>query len=270
MENIKYTTDGRKVLVMGSLNAKEMIIQEIFVQKDGTEIPSGENSIIAKVFLLDEPTISWKEKAIRDLDERYKKDSVEYPKMIEKLKKEYEDSTRVMREKLKFVGKALEKVNPEVFNTLIDYITGEISWVILYNYNTTSLIHIDELSQLYEGKLRLISLFGETNGDLNYHIGSYSDYSGGSKRISVYRDYESGVLELTKIFEEMESYNESTITEAIKHKIKLDYSKFHAFKDKKIESLDRDIKYRQEELKKKTEEKESFLKFVLDIRENIF
>lgn len=41
MTDIKYTGDGKKVLVVGKLNAIQTIVQEIFVSA-GQEIPSGE------------------------------------------------------------------------------------------------------------------------------------------------------------------------------------------------------------------------------------
>ncbi len=41
-QKIKYTTDGKKVVVLGNLNSQEKIVQEVFVV-DGSEIPSGED-----------------------------------------------------------------------------------------------------------------------------------------------------------------------------------------------------------------------------------
>ena len=71
-ENIKYTTDGRKVVIIGDLNQTEKIVQEIFVTEDGAEIPSGERFVVKS--LLDTPAKSWKEKNIADLEARYEKD----------------------------------------------------------------------------------------------------------------------------------------------------------------------------------------------------
>lgn len=61
-ENIKYTTDGRKVVIIGDLNQTEKIVQEIFVTEDGAEIPSGERFVVKS--LLDTPAKSWKEKRL--------------------------------------------------------------------------------------------------------------------------------------------------------------------------------------------------------------
>ena len=48
----KFTADGKKVVVVGALNAKETIVQEIFVT-DGTEFPAGEHFVVKT--LLDAP-----------------------------------------------------------------------------------------------------------------------------------------------------------------------------------------------------------------------
>jgi hypothetical protein len=44
-KEIKFTADGKKVVVIGSLNSQEKIVQEIFVF-DGSEIPSGEHFVV--------------------------------------------------------------------------------------------------------------------------------------------------------------------------------------------------------------------------------
>ena len=43
-QSIKYTTDGKKVVVIGDLNQTEKIVQEIYVTDDGCEIPQGERN----------------------------------------------------------------------------------------------------------------------------------------------------------------------------------------------------------------------------------
>jgi hypothetical protein len=71
---IKYTTDGKKVIVVGNLNSQEKIVQEIFIV-DGNEIPSGENFVTKS--LHDFPAISWKESELIKLESRYEKERKE-------------------------------------------------------------------------------------------------------------------------------------------------------------------------------------------------
>ena len=45
MTQFKYTTDNKKVIVVGKLNSQETIVQEIFISND-SEIPSGEHFVV--------------------------------------------------------------------------------------------------------------------------------------------------------------------------------------------------------------------------------
>jgi hypothetical protein len=53
----KYTNDGKKVAIVGKLNADQSIVQEIFITKNGQEIPSGENFVVTS--LHDQPVKKW-------------------------------------------------------------------------------------------------------------------------------------------------------------------------------------------------------------------
>jgi hypothetical protein len=66
----KYLSDGRKVVVVGKLNSQETIVQEIFCNKEGSEIPSGENFVVKS--LHDSPVESWKNKEEKKLEKRIK------------------------------------------------------------------------------------------------------------------------------------------------------------------------------------------------------
>ena len=83
MNEIKYTTDGKKVVVIGDLNQTEKIVQEIFVTEDGCEIPSGERFVVKS--LLDKPSISWKEKTLLDLEARFESESKKWKELLSKL-----------------------------------------------------------------------------------------------------------------------------------------------------------------------------------------
>lgn len=53
----KYTNDGKKVAIVGKLNADQTIVQEIFITENGQEIPSGENFVVTS--LHDQPVKKW-------------------------------------------------------------------------------------------------------------------------------------------------------------------------------------------------------------------
>ncbi len=66
MSKIKYTTDGKKVVIIGDLNQTDKIVQEIFVTENGDEIPQGERFVVRS--LLDQPAKSWKETKLEELE----------------------------------------------------------------------------------------------------------------------------------------------------------------------------------------------------------
>jgi len=181
MSNIKFTTDGKKVVVIGSLNSQEKIVQEIFIV-DGSEVPSGEHFVVKS--LHDAPAISWKESELKKLEERYQKESTQYKSEIDKLYRSYKAKTTELRERLIYAGAVLKNVNEKSFELLVDFITGEIEWVVVGHYEL-QLLPIDKFHQMYEDKLRLVSLFGKDDGTFSYAVGDYYDYSGSHRKFYV-------------------------------------------------------------------------------------
>ena len=50
LPEFKYTAQGKKVRIMGKLNSTEYIVQEVFVDDKGNEIPAGENFVTKNLF----------------------------------------------------------------------------------------------------------------------------------------------------------------------------------------------------------------------------
>lgn len=194
-QEIKFTTDGKKVVVIGSLNSQEKIVQEIFVI-GGSEIPSGEHFVVKS--LHDAPAVSWKESELKKLEARYNKESKQYEDELQRLHKSYKERSQELRAKLNYCGLALKNVNEDSFNTLIDYITGEIKWIVIGGYDP-KLVPIDEFHQMYEDKLRLISLFGKDDGTFTYAVGDYYDYSGGNKKFHPFINYDDALLKFKEL-----------------------------------------------------------------------
>jgi hypothetical protein len=182
----KYTSDGKKVAVIGKLNAQETIVQEIFIV-NSQEVPSGENFVVRS--LHDAPSVSWKEAEVKKLDEkidylkaRHDREEKEFTSLREQLKIKYE-ATRHHIEYLKKLGPAAESV----INTLSLFLSGDIKYVIDEDYYnpTISQFHkaiSDTDHSSWSGEkfeaLRLLSVFGSDNGDLSFRVNQYRDGSG--------------------------------------------------------------------------------------------
>ena len=195
--NIKYTSDGKKVIIVGVLNAQETIVQEIFVS-GGSEVPSGENFVVKS--LHDAPAVSWKEKNLKELEARYDKERKQWDTKIEKqqigLNKEYK--------KAKLRASALfnfdKNATHEALETAIKFLGGEITHAYCGGYYPKIYAVDDDhffMKDSWNGRtiedLKIITLFGKTNGDVSFKLGQYSDGSGSSSEIKPATSYEEAL-----------------------------------------------------------------------------
>lgn len=189
MTDIKYTDDGKKVLVVGKLNAQQTIVQEIFVSA-GQEIPSGENFVVKS--LHDAPVESWKEKNLRELEARYETDR-------KKLQGQIDDQERRLcleRDKAKLQTSALlqfvKNSDESQLETLKNFMAGKITHLFVAGYSP-EIISWTDSNKVYDADsfyhharlegIKLVSLMGKSDGDLSYRLHDYRDGSGSSKTI---------------------------------------------------------------------------------------
>lgn len=185
MTDIKFTSDGKKVLIVGKLNSQETIVQEIFVSA-GQEIPSGENFVVKS--LHDAPAESWKEKNLRELEARYESDR-------KKLQTQIDDQERRLsleRDKAKLQTSALlqfvKNSDESQLETLKAFMAGEITHLFVDGYSP-EIISWKDSNKIYDQDsfyhharlegIKLVSLFGRSEGDLSYRLHQYRDGSGG-------------------------------------------------------------------------------------------
>ncbi len=230
---IKFTTDGKKVVVIGSLNSQEKIVQEIFIV-DGSEIPSGEHFVVKS--LHDAPAISWKEKNEKEIEERYNKKQKEFEMLEKDLRKRQSE----VKKHFQYLGKCLQNVNEKTFSTLSDFLTGDIKWVVEPNY-CPKITEWKDYPTVYDEEFRLISLFGKDDGSLNYCIGRYSDYSGGHSNIIPFANYEDALAKFKELVQQA-TISEELILTAKKHNIELDIAKVAEWKQKQSDSYLSSIK----------------------------
>lgn len=236
--NIKYTNDGKKVLVVGKLNAQETIVQEIFISNDN-EIPSGENFVVKS--LHDAPAVSWKENDLKKLEERYERERKQYNSEIEKQYKSYVDTIGLLREKTSYLKKVVKNISESSFDMVADFLAGDIKYVVEGDWNPEIFEFKDFRCDYDRQKLKLITLFGNDDGTLNFRLGSYSDGSGSSKEIHVFKTLEDAIDKLKEILLAKKDYSEDTIVKAKKYGIELDAEKVQAYKDRALAGMDNNI-----------------------------
>jgi hypothetical protein len=200
MTDIKYTNDGKKVLIVGKLNSQETIVQEIFVSA-GQEIPSGENFVVKS--LHDAPAESWKEKNLRELEARYESDR-------KKLQTQIDDQERRLsleRDKAKLQTSALlqfvKNSDESQLETLKNFMSGQITHLFVAGYSP-EIISWKDSDKVYDADsfyhharldgIKLVSLMGKSDGDLSYRLHEYRDGSGGcGKTIYPTTSYEAAL-----------------------------------------------------------------------------
>lgn len=256
-ENIKYTKDGKKVVVIGDLNQTDKIVQEIFVTKDGDEIPQGERFIERN--LLDEPAKSWKESKLEELQARYEKDKKEWDNKIEKINDEKRSAYDSLSSRVKWLRNVAkeprEKEFTKVVNQIADFLDGSEKWVFVANYSDWRLEKFNEestnsLLDYYEGsygrkrfeEMRLLSLYGRSDGSLVWRINSYSDGSGSDNDVEFFKSQEDGLVYTQNKFNAIKEYSDNHITLSKKYNLKLDEVKLKSYLDKKKEIIEKQIK----------------------------
>lgn len=208
--NYKYLRDGRKVIVIGSLNNEDSIVQEIFVAEGGEEFPAGENFVARE--LLDNPAetsmgreLSRKAAALKNL-------KVSIVAAERKIK---EAEGRLRKTSLyNAVLKIYRDKTPKDIRTLLAFMSGEITHLVFENYAAPEIVELLDALEYTEHRgyfsgLKLVSLFGVKRerpmrpGDkqlgLEWRISRYRDGDGGSRTIHPCQGLEEAVAVVDNI-----------------------------------------------------------------------
>lgn len=180
---MKYTSDGKKVAVIGKLNATETIVQEIFVCKDGSEIPSGEHFVVKS--LHDAPVMSWHAKQEKELKESITR----LESRRDSLDREVRNANKLAECKINSLKNIAKNADvEEALDDLADFVSGRITHVVVERYSDVYIGSFDESIESTEyGRvdgIKLLSLFGKSDGTLRWRIHQYTDHSGGSTEIT--------------------------------------------------------------------------------------
>jgi len=192
MDKFKYTTDGKKVAVIGKLNNAETIVQEIYVGKDGSEIPAGEQFVVKS--LLDEPRETWLSKKTREIEDTYKRMDKELDRRCREMRSA-EDFAKAKVASLKKLGNAAAD---EQLATLEAFAEGKITHLVeSASYSGPTIAPFDEkLADYWDGRvegIKLLTLFGESDGSLSWRLNQYSDGSGGRHEVIPVWSYDEAV-----------------------------------------------------------------------------
>lgn len=255
MNEIKYTNDGKKVSVVGKLNSTEWIVQEIFIQND-VEIPSGENFVVSS--LHDSPSISWKEKEIKNIEKEYEQTKLNYKNKTKTLNNEYKHICNAVRSKIDYMRKLNDKFSVSSFSRLIDFLAGKIKYVLKYDYYGPELLGFNTAITNFEGSwdykrpdgIKLISLYGYDDGTMEYKLHEYRDSSGNSHKVTFHKKYEDAIYELNNYYVSLDKYSETQIKRMEKYKIPIKNELLNNYYKKIIENKQKMVEARKKEIEK--------------------
>ena len=203
MSELKYTTDGRKVAVIGQLNSREIIVQEVFVKEDGSEIPAGEQFIVKG--LLDEPAKTWKEKKTKEIEAAYTRADTAMDELRKKLSYEREAA----KERIKTVRLVASNATSEQLEVMEWFVSGEITHVLeaTNGFRISKFEDMDLQTDSDWGRkrvegTRLLSMFGKSDGAIDWKINQYRDGSGYWTIIIPCRSRKEAVIHAQRLYDE--------------------------------------------------------------------
>lgn len=250
----KFTSDGRKVAVIGALNAKETIVQEIFVT-DGTEFPAGEHFVVKT--LLDAPAETYKAKEEKRILESITRLEGERDSLSREIDS-FRFKAKAAAAKIRWIERVSEAEVQEVFDNLMSMMCGEYTHVLFPDYEIEvkewghELFASSEYNRNSFESLRLISLFGEWNGrlSLSWKVNTYRDGSGSSARIIPCKSLQEAVDRAREIINGREHLSDNDHAFCLQHGIPVDEAKNAARLANKANYIKKQIADTQERLAK--------------------
>lgn len=188
----KFLSDGRKVTIIGQLNNTEWIVQEVFVTAQGDEIPSGER-FTAKS-LHDSPVETYKdrqEKKLNDSIRTLQNKETAVQESIKKLERERIAYEKTFKSTKALSDSLLKQIDEGAFNLLCDVMAGNVKYLVEDSgygvYEPKLFLDAIKSYDSYDIEIKLLSLFGRSNGSLVYKMSQYYDGSGGSREVILIR-----------------------------------------------------------------------------------
>ena len=188
----KFLSDGRKVTIIGQLNNTEWIVQEVFVTAQGDEIPSGERFTTKS--LHDSPVETYKDRQEKKLNEsirtlQNKETAVQ--ESIKKLERERIAYEKTFKSTKALSDSLLKQIDEGALNLLCDVMAGNVKYLVEDSgygvYEPKLFLDAIKSYDSYDIEIKLLSLFGRSNGSLVYKMNQYYDGSGGSREVILIR-----------------------------------------------------------------------------------
>lgn len=229
----KYTNDGKKVGIVGKLNAEQTIVQEIFITESGQEIPSGENFVVTS--LHDQPVKKW---------------STFYEDRCKQAEKEYEYKLKLIEENNSRLYKQLQRYkdnidklrdrSPEDFAGFLEQASSlfdpKNKWVVVKDYGRWI---VKEFESLFYGDYSISIKVYLTGLEAKLYITTNDDYF---KDFSFFETKEDAVNYVREKISSFEKITESDIEISKKLGFDIPSALIDDFKTRRLEEKQKQLK----------------------------
>jgi len=247
MKDYKFF-ESRKVVILQQINSTQSLVQEVFLNESGEDVIAKEPFVVNICNLTDSPLTSYKVGKLKQYEIEYEKLIKEWSFKIEskeiELKNAY-NKVYHLTKSLQILASNLSNENRIEFMRLLDFMSGAIKWVVYDEYDIPVMIPFKDIDiyshddGVIDG-IKLITLFGMCDGNLQYRINSYRDGSGSWKHAFFYCE-EHEALEKFKELLISKNISEKVIETAKLYKITLDENKVNEWYVSRREYLQKEI-----------------------------
>lgn len=271
MLDYKYMPDGKKVVEIVKISDAQTIVQEIFVDEDGKEFAAGDKFAAKASELFDKPVKTWataeQQRQMKELERmsaNFKSTKDKLEKQIEEKQKELSLAYQAISKKvqwLKNVAKQpFEDEIKQVLNTLCDFLTPGGVWCVckfwrgwcLWQFKDDGFdpyeYTLDERRNYEIERMRLISLYGDSEGNLLFNIDKYGFGCKSDEEVVFFKDREDALAYVQGKYDKMSYYSDFDIERANQFGIQLKQELLQEYYDKKIEGAKKNLENKEKEL----------------------
>ncbi len=232
MINYKFTADGKKVAVIGYLNAKETIVQEIFVY-DGTEFPAGEHFVVKT--LLGVPAETYEHRKERELKENIKKLEKDRDILKNEISR-FIANAAAASEKVKWIKGITEPEVEKVFENIKSVLCNEYTHIVFKDYHgliieewNVELFSQDDRYGENRGfnGIRMVSLYGVWNKrlEMDWRVYDYRDGSGSSEKFTPCKSLQEAIDYCAGVINSQDCISDKDVDLCLKYNIPVDKEK---------------------------------------------
>lgn len=186
-----YSMHAQKGYLNGYTDQGEAIVEVMFKfdTMQGWEEMPGPIEIWQKWFT--SPPVEKKAEEVEALLEK----EMEIKARIHQLEVTERQALRTYEDRTRFL-----KIHPKLAR-LDDFLSGKFTHIVRWDWYKIEIIEIASWLKDTDG-LRLLTLYGKTNGELNWRLGEYSDHSGGNHRCTPCFSFDEALEEIQRVSEE--------------------------------------------------------------------